>query len=70
MNEREPHEADSADTTPPTPDDTDFTHAIAVIKAQRSALLDARDDGAIDAEALTAALLNLDAEQLTRELRQ
>jgi monovalent cation/hydrogen antiporter len=47
----------------------DLTNRIAVIKSQRLALLDARDDGLIDAEALTAALRNLDAEQLTLELR-
>ncbi|MEV7971743.1 cation:proton antiporter [Cellulomonas sp. NPDC089187] len=37
--------------------------------AQRTALLDARDDGAFDAEALSGALEAIDAEQISVELR-
>ncbi|MEU2348310.1 cation:proton antiporter [Modestobacter sp. NPDC049651] len=44
-------------------------HRLAVIAAQRDALLDARDDGAFSAGALTAALTTLDADQLSIELR-
>jgi len=40
-----------------------------VIAAQRQALLDARDDGLFSAEALTAALAVLDADQISLELR-
>jgi len=39
------------------------------IAAQRSALLDARDDGLFSAEALTEALAALDADQIRLELR-
>lgn len=42
---------------------------LAVISAQRDALLDARDDGAFDAETLDGALANLDAEQIGIELK-
>ena len=42
---------------------------VAVIKAQRQALLDARDDGLFAADTLQAALAVLDASQLGLELR-
>lgn len=42
---------------------------IAVLQAQRDALLDARDDGAFDADVLESMLQNLDAEQIALELR-
>ncbi|NUS93699.1 MAG: sodium:proton antiporter, partial [Nocardia sp.] len=48
---------------------SDKEHRIAVLTAQRNALLDARDDGRYDAEALTGALRNLDAAQIALELR-
>ena len=55
----------------PTP--ADFTvakeHQLAVIAAQRSALLDARDYGTFDAEVLTSALATLDAAQIAIEMR-
>ena len=41
----------------------------AVLEAQRSAILDARDDGSFDAEVLESMLRNLDAEQIALELR-
>ncbi|CCH29437.1 hypothetical protein ABZ816_16180 [Actinosynnema sp. NPDC047251] len=41
-----------------------------MLAAQRDTLLDARDDGAFDADALSAALHNIDAEQITLELRR
>ncbi|MEU8896181.1 sodium:proton antiporter [Nocardia sp. NPDC048505] len=44
-------------------------HRLAVIDAQRSALLDARDDGTFDADVLDNALANLDAAQIAIELR-
>jgi CPA1 family monovalent cation:H+ antiporter len=47
----------------------DVSFLFAVIDAQRQALLDARDDGAFSAEALTAALAVLDADQIRLELR-
>ncbi len=40
-----------------------------VLNAQRTALLDARDDGVFDAEVLTHALAVVDAEQIGLELR-
>lgn len=40
-----------------------------IIAAQRSALLDARDDGAYSAEVLNSALTNLDADQISIELK-
>ncbi|GAA3965981.1 cation:proton antiporter [Gordonia caeni] len=40
-----------------------------VIEAERTALLDARDDGAFDADVLDETLTNLDAEQIAIELR-
>jgi CPA1 family monovalent cation:H+ antiporter len=43
--------------------------ALAVIVAQREALLDARDDGTFDAESLDLALGTLDAAQISLELQ-
>jgi CPA1 family monovalent cation:H+ antiporter len=42
---------------------------LAVLEAQRAAVLDARDDGSFDAEVLESMLQNLDAEQIALELR-
>ncbi|SMH28823.1 sodium/proton antiporter, CPA1 family [Rathayibacter oskolensis] len=44
-------------------------HRLAVIAAQRSALLDARDDGTFDADVLESVLAALDASQIDIELR-
>lgn len=44
-------------------------HRLAVITAQRSALLDARDNGSFDADLLEGALANLDADQIAIEMR-
>jgi monovalent cation/hydrogen antiporter len=44
-------------------------HRLAVIAAQRAALLDARDNGTFDADVLEKALANLDAGQIALELR-
>lgn len=44
-------------------------HRLAVIDAQRAALLDERDAGTFDAEVLANALMNLDAAQISIELR-
>jgi CPA1 family monovalent cation:H+ antiporter len=44
-------------------------YRLAVLAAQRSALLDARDDGTFDADVLEDALANLDADQIAIELR-
>ncbi|WP_307188391.1 cation:proton antiporter [Nocardia acidivorans] len=44
-------------------------HRLAVIDAQRSALLDARDNGTFDADVLANALANLDASEIAIELR-
>lgn len=44
-------------------------HRLAVLAAQRAALLDARDHGTFDAEVLEQALANLDASQITLEMR-
>ena len=44
-------------------------YRLAVIAAQRSALLDARDNGTFDADVLADALANLDADQVAIELR-
>lgn len=60
---------------PPTPEATQDgflvarEHRLAVIAAQRSALLDARDHGTFDAELLEKALANLDAAQIALEMR-
>ncbi|WP_433260790.1 cation:proton antiporter [Actinosynnema sp. CS-041913] len=48
---------------------SDKQHRLTVLTAQRDALLDARDEGTFDADALSAALRNVDAEQITLELR-
>ncbi len=45
------------------------SHQLLVIAAQRSALLDARDNGTFDADVLENALANLDAAQIAIELR-
>jgi len=44
-------------------------HRLAVLAAQRAVLLDARDNGTFDADALANALANLDATQIAIELR-
>jgi monovalent cation/hydrogen antiporter len=44
-------------------------HRLAVIAAQRAALLDARDNGTFDADVLEDALINLDASEIAIELR-
>ncbi|MCS7475842.1 cation:proton antiporter [Umezawaea endophytica] len=67
----------SAETVPPLPEvertpegfTTAKTHRLAVIAAQRSALLDARDNGTFDADVLANALANLDAAQIAIEMR-
>jgi len=43
--------------------------ALTIIEAQRSALLDARDDGVYSSEILNSALTNLDADQISLELK-
>ncbi len=52
---------------PPTDDTKRVT--LAVIIAQRQALLDARDDGAFTTDALNAALAVIDADQISLELK-
>lgn len=44
-------------------------YQLAVIAAQRAALLDARDNGTFDADVLENALANLDASQIALEMR-
>ncbi|MFW0793346.1 sodium:proton antiporter [Gordonia sp. CPCC 205515] len=44
-------------------------YRLAVLTAQRSALLDARDDGTFDADVLEDALATLDADQIAIEMR-
>lgn len=44
-------------------------HRLARIAAQRTALLDARDDGTFDADVLADALENLDADEIAIEMR-
>lgn len=45
------------------------SHRLAVIAAQRAALLDARDNGTFDAEVLASELANLDAAEIAIDLR-
>lgn len=52
-----------------TVDDAADDAPLARLAAQRTALLDARDDGTFDAEALSGALEAIDAEQISLELR-
>jgi CPA1 family monovalent cation:H+ antiporter len=63
----------SDETLPGEPAVADFDsakrHRLAVIAAQRSALLDARDNGTFDADVLEAMLANLDASQIDIEMR-
>lgn len=44
-------------------------HRLAVLAAQRTALLDARDNGTFDADVLEDALANLDADEMAIDLR-
>jgi CPA1 family monovalent cation:H+ antiporter len=44
-------------------------HRLTVLRAQRTALLDARDNGTFDADVLANALANLDASEIDIELR-
>ena len=62
--------ADDADFAPRRARfEADKRHRLAVIGAQRTALLDARDNGIFDADVLENALDNLDATQITLEMR-
>jgi NhaP-type Na+/H+ or K+/H+ antiporter len=45
------------------------SHQLAVIAAQRSVLLDARDNGTFDSDVLASALASLDASQIAIEMR-
>lgn len=47
----------------------DKDHRLAQLRSQRDALLDARDDGVFDAEALEHALFDVDVDELVLELR-
>ncbi len=58
--------ADAADAKEPM---TGGPLRLAVIAAQRNALLDARDDGTYGADVLRSALVSLDAEQISIELQ-
>ncbi|MBB5873715.1 CPA1 family monovalent cation:H+ antiporter [Allocatelliglobosispora scoriae] len=70
---------ESAETVPEPPHPADEarpegfarakSHRLAVIAAQRSVLLDARDNGTFDADVLANALANLDASQIAIEMR-
>jgi NhaP-type Na+/H+ or K+/H+ antiporter len=59
----------AADAGAPQRIDATMRHRRAVLAAQRSALLDARDDGTFDADVLEDALANLDAAQIAIEMR-
>lgn len=61
------HRAELVERRPPADDTKRLT--LAVIDAQRQALLDARDDGTFTAGALNAALAGLDADQISLELK-
>ncbi len=54
--------------TPRADDQSDKRHRLAILTAQREALLDARDDGVLDTETLAAALSGLDVKQMALEL--
>lgn len=60
---------EAAEALPRSEDDTRLARILNTIHAQREALLTARDEGRFDAEALTAALTNLDADQIALEMR-
>ncbi|MBD8728244.1 sodium:proton antiporter [Frigoribacterium sp. CFBP 13707] len=49
--------------------DASVAHTLAMLAAQRSALLDARDNGLFDADVLADALANLDASEIAIVLR-
>lgn len=49
---------------------SDFEHRLAVLCAQRNALLDARDDGAVDTDAIGIALRDVDVDELVLRLRE
>ncbi|MET4051873.1 NhaP-type Na+/H+ or K+/H+ antiporter [Frigoribacterium sp. PvP054] len=49
--------------------DASMAHTLAMLTAQREALLDARDNGLFDADVLADALANLDASEIAIELR-
>ncbi|KQQ05437.1 MULTISPECIES: cation:proton antiporter [unclassified Rathayibacter] len=68
--------ADAIDAPPPAPEERSTEsfesakrHRLSVIDAQRSALLDARDDGTFDADVLESVLAALDSSQIDIELR-
>ncbi|WKK72205.1 hypothetical protein Q0F99_04165 [Rathayibacter oskolensis] len=69
--------AEAVDAPPPVPEERGAEafesagrHRLAVIDAQRSALLDARDDGTFDADVLESVLAALDSSQIDIELRR
>lgn len=63
--------APAATEGPATPESmsAQMRYRLDVLKAQRTALLDARDNGTFDAGALADALANLDAAQIAIEMR-
>ncbi len=70
-----PTDANAGATSPPAASDRRIDPEqvrllrLRMIQAERSALLDARDDGTFGAAALSAALEDLDAEQISVELK-
>lgn len=58
-----------AERNPRAEGESERDHRLTVLDAQRDALLDARDEGKFDAEALSTALRNVDATQIALELR-
>ncbi|GAA1456941.1 cation:proton antiporter [Williamsia maris] len=59
----------SSDTPRPQQFAEQRDYRLAVLAAQRSALLDARDDGTFDAEVLARMLANLDADEIAITMR-
>jgi CPA1 family monovalent cation:H+ antiporter len=55
----------------PTPEGflAEMKYRLAVLAAQRAALLDARDNGTYDADVLADELANLDAAQIALQMR-
>jgi hypothetical protein len=48
---------------------SELSYRLAILAAQRNALLDARDDGVFDDEHLRVALLDVDVDELVLRLR-
>lgn len=69
MRTAEQHSTAGVPSSPETAESSEKQHRLRIIRAQRDAVLDARDDGIFDADILEHALANLDAAEIAIDMR-